>query len=150
MYVLFAVLGGVSVVLSRMVNASLGARIGIYQSAFYNYATGLAVSVAVLLLSGEAAPAFMQAIAPGQYYMYFGGLLGLLTVLISNAITPKMSAFVLTLLIFISQLAFGILLDLWMGGGISPGKVIGGILVLLGLVYNQSLDRRMKDAQAQG
>lgn len=149
MYVLLAVLGGATVVISRMVNASLGARIGIYQSAFYNYATGLAVSAAVLLLSGEA-PAFALARSPVQYYMYFGGLLGLLTVLISNAITPKMSAFVLTLLMFISQLSFGILLDLFMGGGISPGKVIGGILVLLGLVYNQSLDRRMKDARAQG
>ena len=50
-YVLFAILCGVTNVLSRSVNFVLSDKIGMYQSTFFNYVFGLAGSILILLIS---------------------------------------------------------------------------------------------------
>ena len=52
-YVLFAILSGVTNVVSRSVNFVLSDKIGMYQSTFFNYVFGLAGSLLILLVSGE-------------------------------------------------------------------------------------------------
>ena len=47
-YVLFAILCGVTNVLSRSVNFVLSDKIGMYQSTFFNYVFGLAGSILIL------------------------------------------------------------------------------------------------------
>lgn len=145
--VVFGILAGASIVLGRMLNAGLSAHIGPYRSTFYNYVTGLLLSLALLLLSGEALPALSLPSSFRQYAMYTGGLLGVMVVMISNIITPRMSAFLLTLLIFISQLVSGVAIDALAGTPVSAGKIAGGALVLLGVLYNQNLDRGRKEEE---
>ena len=79
-----------------------------------------------------------------QYAMYTGGLLGVIVVLISNIITPRMSAFLLTLIIFVSQLVSGIVIDALTGTPVSIGKLIGGALVLFGVLYNRKIEQKDK------
>jgi len=55
--------------------------------------------------------------------------------------TPRISSFYLTLFIFIGQLFMGIVIDYITLGKASTGKVIGGILVLIGLAYNLIVDK---------
>lgn len=140
MYILLGILAGATIVVARMCNAELGGRIGNYQSTFYNYMTGLIGSVLLLLAMGTAKPLGISQ--PLYITAYLGGLVGVVNMIISNYITPKMSAYVMTLVIFISQLASGIVIDSLMGSGVSIGKVAGGALVLLGLLYNQSVDKK--------
>ncbi len=142
--VVFGILAGASIVGGRMINARLSASIGPYRSGFYNYVTGLSLSLLLLLLSGEAFPALALPQTLRQYTMFTGGLIGVAVVILSNVITPRMSAFLLTLILFISQLVCGMLLDTLMDIPVSPGKFVGGILVLAGVLYNQSLDRAKK------
>ena len=40
-YILVAILSGVSIVVSRIINSRLGDEIGVFQSTFYNFLTGL-------------------------------------------------------------------------------------------------------------
>ena len=75
--------------------------------------------------------------------VYLGGLVGVIVISLSNYITPKISAFYLTLLIFIGQLFAGTIIDL-LTNELSIGKVIGGIFVLIGLSYNLLVDRPIK------
>ncbi|HWR23927.1 MAG TPA: DMT family transporter [Feifaniaceae bacterium] len=144
MYILLGILAGGTIVVARMCNAGLSERIGNYKSTFYNYVTGLLGSALLLFVMGGARPSGIAQ--PFTIAMYLGGMIGVLNMLVSNYITPRMSAYVLTLLIFISQLASGIVLDALMGYGVSIGKVAGGVLVLLGLLYNQNVDKKAKRA----
>ena len=52
-YIVFAILCGVSNVLSRSVNYVLSEKIGMYQSTFFNYIFGLSGSFLILLISGR-------------------------------------------------------------------------------------------------
>jgi transporter family-2 protein len=74
-------------------------------------------------------------------WAYFGGLLGVAVVAISNLVTPKISAFYMSLIIFVGQLFTGIIIDYFALGLISMGKGIGGLLVAAGLIFNLYLDR---------
>jgi uncharacterized membrane protein YdcZ (DUF606 family) len=76
--------------------------------------------------------------------VYLGGLVGVIVISLSNYITPKISAFYLTLLIFIGQLFTGTIIDFFLSHELSTGKIIGGILVLIGLTYNLLVDRPIK------
>ncbi len=146
MYILLGILAGATIVVGRMCNAELSGRIGNDKSTFYNYTTGLLGSMLLLFVVGGTLPGGIAQ--PLNLFMYLGGLVGIVNMFISNYITPKMSAYVLTLLIFVSQLASGIIIDALTGNGVSVGKVAGGILVLLGLLYNQNVDKKAKQANA--
>ncbi|HWS29372.1 MAG TPA: DMT family transporter [Clostridia bacterium] len=139
--VTFGILAGASIVAGRMVNAQLSSVIGPHRGTFYNYVTGLSLSLIVLLVSGEVFPALFLPQTFRQYAMYTGGLLGVIVVLIANIITPRMSAFVMTLLIFISQLVSGIVIDALTGSPVSWGKLAGGALVLAGVLYNRKIEQ---------
>jgi transporter family-2 protein len=56
-----------------------------------------------------------------------------------------MSAFYLTLFIFIGQLFVGIIIDYFTLKELSLGKIAGGLLVLFGLSYNLLLDKKQAE-----
>ena len=140
-YILISILAGVSVIISRNINSILGIKIGILESTFFNFFTGLIVSLILFLFSFEALNITTIKLQSVPIYYYLGGLVGLLMVVLSTYITPKISAFYLTLLIFIGQLFSGIIIDYFTLNNISSGKILGGVLVLAGLAYKLLLDR---------
>lgn len=141
-YMVISALAGVSIVVARIINAALASRIGTLQSTFFNYITGLTFSFVFLLISREALNSPVTRLGAIPLWAYTGGLLGVMVIILSNFTTPRVPAFYLTLLIFIGQLFAGILIDYFISGDISAGKIIGGILVLAGLAYNLLLDRK--------
>ena len=52
-YIIIAALSGVSIIISRIINANLSSKIGTYQSTFYNFLTGLLFSMILLFFSGN-------------------------------------------------------------------------------------------------
>ena len=140
---------GVTIVLSRTLNAKLSELTSVRISSFYNYIIGLAVSIPALLLLGRNETPLTEFSFSPDWYIYTGGLLGLLVVLISNIVVVKISAFYLTLLIFIGQVFSGILIDAVITREFSFRNLIGGILVAAGLSVNLLLDsKRFKAASA--
>jgi uncharacterized membrane protein YdcZ (DUF606 family) len=146
---MLAVLSGVTIVVSRMTNAKLGKELSVYQSTFFNYIIGFIGSVALLIAVGGEFH-FLPTVGGLRYYlMFLGGIVGVITISISNIITPKISAFSLTIIIFVSQLFSGILIDYFLYHEFSTGKLIGGALVLAGLVLNTSFDSNGMKEKAQ-
>ncbi|KOA19412.1 EamA-like transporter family protein [Clostridium homopropionicum DSM 5847] len=143
-YIFISILAGVSVVVSRIINSNLAKIIGIFQGTFFNYVIGLIFSLMFLFISKETIQ--ISNVKPHSIpsWAYLGGLVGVLVVVLSSYVTPKISAFYLTLLIFIGQLFFGIIIDFLTLEKLSLGKIIGGILVLLGLIYNLMLDKKQE------
>lgn len=139
-YIFLAAMAGVTIVVSRIINAQLAEKIGEIQSTFYNFLTGLIFSLIILLIYKESFD--YSTIKSIPLFAYLGGLIGIVSITLSNKIAPKISAFYMTLLIFIGQLSIGIVIDYFVMNEISLGKIIGGILVSIGLSYNLMLDKK--------
>lgn len=139
-YIIIAVLSGVTIVTSRSINYVLAEKIGMYQSTFFNYVFGLIGSFLLLLISGETFRLFSSQSYDASWFYYTGGLLGVVSVTMSSYLSSKVSSFYLTLLLFIGQLFAGILIDYIANGYLSIYQVIGGILVTIGLGYNLFID----------
>lgn len=148
-YVLFAILCGVTNVLSRSVNFVLSEKIGMYESTFFNYIFGLAGSLLILLLSGETLKLFSASSFSAPWYVYAGGLVGVAVVTLLSYLSSKVSSFYLTLLLFIGQLFTGIIIDGLSTSRVSVYKVVGGLLVILGLSYNLYIDNKKNDNRDQ-
>lgn len=142
--VVVSIIAGVTIVLNRMTNAELGKRIGNFQSTLFNYITGLGTSLVFWWISGEWLGLAENSFAGIPLWAYFGGLLGVVVIVLSNYVTPRIPAFYLTLLIFSAQILTGCLIDLLMTDSFSPGKLVGGLLVLAGLVQNLHVDYAKK------
>lgn len=137
-FIIISIAAGAIVVISRILNTKLSEKTGLIQSSFYNYITGLLASI-LLFITVKDKLVFQQFYSI-PFYAYLGGLLGVIVVILSSVITPKMSSFYATLLIFIGQLFTGIILDCLVLNTISLPKIIGGILVVAGLAYNLHVD----------
>ena len=135
-YIIIAILSGVSIVLSRIINANLAERIGLFQSTFYNFLTGLMFSTIIFLFINENYDLSSLSNFTIPFYAYFGGLIGVFSITLSNYTAPKISAFYMTLLIFIGQIVTGIIIDYFLLNELSVGKIVGSIFVTIGLSYN--------------
>ncbi len=137
-YILISIIAGAIIVISRTLNTKLSENVGLIESGFFNYFTGLLTSIIVFIV-------FKERVSIGQFinlplYAYLGGVLGVIVVILNSVITPKMSSFYATLIIFIGQLFTGIIVDCITIGSVSLPKIIGGILVIIGLAYNLYVD----------
>lgn len=149
LYILIAILSGVTIVISRIVNANLADKMGLFQSTFYNFLTGLLFSSLILFFANENFD--LQAITSTSvpFYAYIGGIIGIFSISLSNYVAPKISAFYMTLLIFIGQIGIGIFIDYLVSNEVSIGKIIGGILVAIGLSYNLSIDKKLAQTKPE-
>lgn len=140
-YILLAVLSGVSVVISRIFNSIIAEEIGTLQGTFINYFTGLVTSFVLLLITKDYVNIDLNSYYNIPIYSYFGGIIGILVVILSNYTIPRVSSFSLSLLVFIGQLSIGIFIDYFSNNGVSKSKIIGGVFILIGLSYNMLLDK---------
>lgn len=139
---LLALLLGVNVVVSRYLNTVYARYNGVAMGAVANYATGLLTALAVLLAIGE--PLFLHplgALTLRKAAMFLGGAVGMVMVQMTIYITPRLPAFLSTLLLFVSQLGTGVALDWLMTGTCSPRKMLGAALVMLGLTHYALVER---------
>lgn len=141
LYILFAILCGVTNVLSRSVNFVLSDKIGLYQSTLFNYILGLCGSLLLILINNEIFKLFTPSYYTVSWVAYTGGLLGVAVVTLLSFLSPKISSFYLTLLLFVGQLFTAIIIDALSIGKISFYQLLGGLLVVLGLTYNLCIDK---------
>lgn len=141
-YLLIAILSGVSIVLARVINYVLAEKIGVFQGTLFNYILGLLGSLLLLIFSGEVMHLFSIEAYSAPWWAYIGGPLGVIVIALSSFLSSRISAFYLTLLLFIGQLFTGVLLDYITLHELSIGKILGGILVFIGLGYNLWVDQK--------
>ena len=132
---------GVGIVLSRTLNAKLSALTSVYIGTFYNYFVGLCLSIPVFLLLGRGEVIYAGFSFSPNIYIYLGGVIGVSVILMSNITVVRISAFYLTLLIFVGQVFSGILIDALLTQAFSPRTIAGGVLVAVGLGVNLVLER---------
>lgn len=148
---LLSLLAGATVVLSRTVNAMLAKSTDDLTSTLFNYITGLLCCLLLLLIAGRGEPlpagTATAAVPPERIWIFFGGWIGVGVVFLSNVTVKRISAFYMTLLVFLGQVFTGILLDMLLTQAFSAGNLLGGILVAAGLILNLLIDQRKKPPQ---
>ena len=138
--IFFALLAGVSIVLSRSVNALLAEKIGALSSSFFNYASGLLASLAFLLLfAPHISPALPQLMKNGNAILLMGGVIGVINIILLNRIVTRIPPLQLTLIVFVAQLASGMLLDYFLLDLFSMRKLIGCSIVVIGLLIHNRI-----------
>ena len=139
--VVVSFIAGINIVLSRTLNAKLSDVTSVRVSTFYNYFVGLILSVLVLAVLGRGEIAAVELALSPRWYIYLGGVLGVGVVLLGNIVVVRISAFYLTLLIFVGQVFSGVIIDAVLAQSLSGRNLIGGVLVASGLCINLVLDR---------
>lgn len=138
LYILISIIAGAIVVISRILNTKLAEKVGLIESSFFNYFTGLLSSLILFIIVQDNIKINQFNNIP--IWAYLGGVLGVAVVILSSVVTPKMSSFYITLIIFVGQLFTGVLIDYITSKTIPFSKIIGGLLVVGGLAYNLHVD----------
>lgn len=139
-FILISIGAGSIVVISRILNTRLSEKTGLVESGFFNYFTGLLSSLILFAVINDNIT--LSGFHSIPFWAYLGGMLGVFVVILSSVVTPKMSTFYITLIIFIGQLFTGIIIDCILLKTIPSAKIIGGLLVVAGLAYNLKVDSK--------
>lgn len=141
--VILTVLIGANTVLCRYLNARFAKQNSLNMGTLMNYLTGLTTSlIALFIFGGSAAVIPVGTPTFRTVMMFLGGMVGVIMVEIFIYVTPRLPAFLGTILIFVSQLGVGLVLDFVVSGAFSPGKLIGGLMVLAGLAHYAWINAR--------
>ena len=141
LYIILAILCGCITIISMIVNSHLAKEIGVFKGTLINYVVGLSSTIVLIIIMRNSVNIdFSSYTIP--LWAFLGGLLGVIVVASSNVIIPKIPTIYTTLLIFMGQLFTGILIDYFRVGFVSKGKIIGGLLILLGIIYNSNVDKK--------
>ena len=142
LYIILAVLCGSMTIVSMVINSHLAKKVGVFQGTLINYIVGLATTILLMFIVRNSINLSNVSFNKIPSWAFLGGLLGVIIVASSNIVIPKIPTIYTTLLIFIGQLFTGILIDYFIVGFVSKGKIIGGMLILMGLIYNSKVDRK--------
>ncbi len=141
LYILLALIIGFIVVIATILNGKIAQKIGIVNDVFINFFVGLLSSILLMLLFKNNIFEISDLLSIPSYY-YLGGLIGLIVICLSNIIVPKIQAAYLVILAFIGQILTSALIDYLFFDLFSKGKIVGGLLILIGLAYNIGIDKK--------
>ena len=142
--VILAFAGGFFFVISRTLNAKLATSTNTTVCTFYHYLSGLIFSILIFLVLGRTEisyPRFGVDPFSSNWFIYFGGLVGILVIFLGNLTVPKIPALHLTLLAFVGQVTTGIFLDIIIIRSFPPLQLLIGVpLVTLGFLTTLFFD----------
>lgn len=135
-------LAGVGLVVSRMISAALASSTNAVGSSLINHVVGFPLAVLLLLVLGGSELAELPgSLSTAPAWAYLGGIAGMLIIVITNVVLPKVSAFQVSLLLFVGQVFSGAAVDLLMGEGFSARTFFGGVLIAAGVLANTVLEK---------
>lgn len=143
---LVSFLAGGCIVLSRTVNALLSEHTGPIKATLINNAVGAIAALVFFAISSEWLSLSLESALKAPWYVYLGGVFGIGVVYLSNVTTLKIPAFLLTLIIFLAQMATGFMLDLLMGISIDWLSFLGVCFILIGLIVQMTIETQRKKA----
>lgn len=144
LYILLAFLVGVNIVISMMINGKLSQKEGMINGVIINYFMAAASSVVLCAFMIDSIPSY-EVIRSVPLPYFIGGLIGVLTTYIFNILVPKVPAVYVVILRFIGQMFASAAIDYLYLHIFSKGKVIGGVLFLIGLSLNARADNKIKN-----
>ena len=147
--IILSLMTGLTVVLSRTINAALAARTSVMRSTLYYYVAAFIFSFILFIVIKTGSAPFAPLASSVSPVYYLGGIMGVVIIIILNFTVSKISSLYMTLLLFAGQVFTGIAMDMILTHAFSLPNLLGGVFVALGLCLNVIIDRRdrIKDAE---
>lgn len=140
-------MAGVGLVVSRMISAAVARSSGAIGSSLINHVVGLPLAVALLfILGGSELSALPASLGTAPLWAYTGGIAGLFIIVITNIVLDKVSAFRVSMLLFVGQVFSGAAIDFLMGVDFSGRTFFGGVIIAVGVAANTLLEKRFAKA----
>ncbi len=140
-YIFLSFLTGITIVINMMLNGNLAQREGMLNGVVINYLMATVSSMILCAMMMKSMPSY-SAIRSIPLPYFLGGFIGVLTTYMFNIIVPKVPAVYVVMLRFIGQILTSAIIDYIYLDIFSKGKVIGGVLFLIGLVLNAKVDNK--------
>lgn len=138
---IIAIFIGLTIVLSMVQNSKLEEHINIKQVTFLNFITGGLGSMVLFIAYGYKIIDF-GGLAAMPWYGYIGGIIGVIVVTTATVVMKHVSVITASMLMYSGQMLVGIFIDLLNGIDFSIGKIIGCVLIIIGVYFNSYIDKR--------
>ncbi len=133
--------------MALVLNAELGRRKGVILSTMANYGVGLATTLVIVAFLRPPLAGTARAVAEaGPFLAAGGGAMGVVVVIASNLILPRIPVFSATLLMFSGQALAGVALDLVREGALDWRKLVGAVVVVAGFALDTILAKQPEEA----
>ncbi len=143
-----AFVNGCATVISKMINYRCTKILGTNNGSLVNYMVASVLSLILLFVSSKSGIDF-YAFTEAPWWMYLGGAFGIVAFIISmitlnkfiiSMITlNKLKVMESTILLLVGQLTAGILFDAFVFRNISIGKILGIVLVAIGIIWDNKI-----------
>lgn len=138
-FVIFALLGGVLVGLSRQLNGRLALSTTALMASFWNHIVGF-LALCAAMLAGPAL--WPQGFVDVPWWAWFGGAVGVVFVASGSWLILRIGAVATALLVIAGQMVFGVALDLWFAVERNLAlDTLGVALILAGVALTASSPR---------
>lgn len=134
MYIALALLPGIFVIVCISINGQLAKRVGLIQAGITNFGVGLiSALIYAFVLGGLTFSNLISFPDNVPIYYYLGGAIGSGIMLLNSLIINNLPAVYVTILVFLGQLVTGMTIDYMSSSTLSYGKILGGIIIVIGL-----------------
>ncbi len=139
MYILLTILSGFTILLSIIMLGKINQKVGLLRTTFVSFSVGTLGSILLLLFTNDFNLATLKDV---PFYLYFGFIIVISITMLNGTLINKIPATYATVLVFIGQLITGIIIDYFRFNTFSIGDLLGGILIILGLVFNSFVGQK--------
>lgn len=147
LYLFLAFFTGIILVVQMHMNSHLSAKLDTYNGVFYNYFTAVLLFLLYFIFRPGHLTEGISHMSSASMWMYSGGALGIMIVILCNLAFQKLSATYSTSLIILGQLGAAIVIDrTFFGVIIQPKEIAGILLIACGIAYNSYISSRQKRA----
>ncbi|MEG0775250.1 DMT family transporter [Clostridium sp.] len=140
-YIFLCFLTGITIVVNMMLNGKLAQREGMINGVFINYLMAAISSIILCGIMLKSMPSYLSISSIPLPYL-LGGFIGVLTTYMFNLIVNKVPAVYVVILRFVGQMLASAVIDYIYLSIFSTGKIIGGVLFLIGLILNSKVDTK--------
>jgi len=139
-----AFVNGCATVISKMINYRCTKYLGTNNGSLVNYVVASILSFLLLLVSSNFSLdlySFRQA----PWWMYLGGAFGIVAFIVSMITLSRLMVMGSTILLLVGQLTAGILFDIFMYQDFNLKKLLGIVLVAVGIILDNKISSKDKE-----
>lgn len=140
-----AFVNGCATVISKMINYRCTKVLGTNNGSLVNYVVASALSFVLLIASARFHVDF-YSFTQAPWWLYLGGVFGIIAFLISMLTLSHLKVMESTILLLTGQLTAGILFDAAFFGNINLQKILGILIVAIGIIWDKKISSAAKEA----
>ncbi|MHC1683313.1 MAG: DMT family transporter [Clostridiaceae bacterium] len=126
-------------VFSKMINFKLSEKLGFLNGSLVNFVVASIVSIIAIIISRSYNLISFETLNKIPFWIFWGGIFGLIAFLLTIYTLPTIPVVYSTIIILAAQLGSGFIIDVLIKGDFSVFKLLGLILVIIGIALDKFL-----------